>query len=56
MTNFHVLDEKYINENKELNLTLNYEKDAVSIDLEIERKTYCNEDYNRKMLVFLMDY
>ena len=46
MTNYHVLNEKSLEENKILNLLLNDEKEILKLDLEIERKTYFNKDYD----------
>ena len=46
MTSFHVLNEKDLEENKKLNLSLNDAKETIAIDLSIERKTYFNKDYD----------
>ena len=46
MTNYHVLSEEYINENKEINILLNDDNEALIIDLNIERKKYFNEEYD----------
>ena len=46
ITNYHVLNEKYIKENKQLNLLLNDEQSVIKLDLGIERKTYFNEEYD----------
>ena len=46
MTNYHVLNENDLKENKKLNLLLNDEKEYIIIDLEIERKIYFNKDYD----------
>ena len=46
MTNYHVIDEKYINENKEINLLLNDDKETLTIDLEIKREKYFNKEYD----------
>ena len=40
MTNFHVITEEYTKKNKEINILFNDEKEAVVIDLTIERKKY----------------
>ena len=45
MTNYHILDEKYYEDNKEIHLLLNDEKEAFAIDLLTERKTY-HETYD----------
>jgi len=46
MTNYHVLNEKSLEENKKLNLLLNDEKEILKLVLEIERRTYFNKDYD----------
>jgi len=46
MTNYHILDEKYYEDNKEIHLLLNDEKEAFAIDLLTERKTYFNKEYD----------
>ena len=46
MTNYHVLDEKYYKDNKEINLLVNDEDKAYEINLLIKRKTYFNKDYD----------
>ena len=46
MTNYNVLNEKDFGENKKLNLSLNDEKETITIDLSIERKTYFNKEYD----------
>ena len=46
MTNYHVLDEKYYEDNKEINLLVNDEDKAYEINLLIKRKTYFNKDYD----------
>ena len=46
MTNYHVLKEKNLKENKKLNLLLNDEKEVLIINLERERKSYFNKDYD----------
>ena len=50
MTNYNILNEKDLQENKKLNLILNDEKEEITIDLEIERKTYFNKDYDLAMI------
>ena len=50
MTNYHVLNEKSLEENEKLNLRLNDENQIVKLDLEIERKTYFNEDYDLTLI------
>ena len=46
MTNYHILNEKDLEENKILNLTLNNDKETLTIDLGIEREIYFNEYYD----------
>ena len=46
MTNYNVLNEIDLKENKKINLSLNDEKERIIIDLSIERKTYFNKDYD----------
>ena len=46
MTCYHIMDEKYLKENKELNLSLNNEKELIKIDLGIKRVIYCKIEYN----------
>ena len=46
MTNYYILDEKYYKDNKKLNLSLNDDKDILTIDLGVDRETYFNKDYD----------
>ena len=46
MTNYHVIDEEYMDENKEINILLNDNKEALIIDLTIEREKYFNKEYD----------
>ena len=46
MTNYNVLNENGLKENKKLDLSLNDEKETITIDLSIERKTYFNKEYD----------
>ena len=46
MTNYHVLNEKYFEENKEINILLNDDSKALAIDLGIKRKKYLNKKYD----------
>ena len=46
MTNYHVLNENDLKENKKIKLLINDEKEYIIIDLEIERKKYFNKDYD----------
>ena len=45
MTCYHIMDEKYLKENKELNLSLN-DDEHIKINLGIQREIYCNEEYD----------
>ena len=46
MTNYHVLSEKYYNENNKINLLINDEDITKIIDLRMNRITYFNEKYD----------
>ena len=46
MTNYHVLNENDLKENKKLNLSLNDEKETIIINLSIERKTFLSKEYD----------
>ena len=46
MTNYHVLNEKYYNENNKINLLINDEDITKIIDLRMNRITYFNENYD----------
>ena len=46
MTNYHILNDIYYKENKEITLFLNDNKEVKIINLEIERKTYFNKGYD----------
>ena len=46
ITYYHVLIEKNLKENQKLILLLNNEKEAIKIDLFIERKVYLNKEYD----------
>ena len=46
MTNYQVLNEKDLKENKKIDLLLNNRKDALTIDLGIKREIYFNKDYD----------
>ena len=46
ITNYHVLNEKYYNENNKINLLLNDEDITKIIDLRMNRITYFNENYD----------
>jgi NIMA (never in mitosis gene a)-related kinase len=47
MTCYNIIDEKYLKENKELNISLNNDNEKIKIDLGIERENfYFNKEYN----------
>ena len=46
MTNYHVLNDIYYKQNKEITLFLNDNKEVKIINLEIERETYFSKDYD----------
>ena len=50
MTNYHVLDENYYNENNIFNLFINDDKDVKILNLKNERKAYFNEEYDLAMI------
>ena len=50
MTNYHVLDDIYYQQNKDITLLLNDDKEIKIINLEIKRKTYFNKDYDVAMI------
>ena len=50
MTNYHVIDEEYINENKEIDLTLNDDNEGKIIDLNIKRIIYYNKEYDTTLI------
>ena len=51
MTNYHVIDEIYINNNKEINILLNDDKEALITDLEIKREKCFNKEYDIVVLI-----
>ena len=52
ITNYHVIDEKYYNENSQIHLMLNDEKVKV-ISLNKKRKTYFDENYDIAIIEIL---
>ena len=50
MTNYHVLDDIYYQQNKDITLLLNDDKEVKIINLGKERKTYFNKDYDIAMI------
>ena len=50
MTNYHILDENYYNQNDELYLFINDENDVKTINLKIKRKTYFNKKYDLALI------
>ena len=50
MTNYHVLDERYYNQNGALNLFINDEKEVKIINLKNKRITYFNKKYDLTLI------
>jgi len=50
MTNYHVLNEKYFKENKEINILLNDDNEVKIIDLNIKRIIYYNKEYDTTII------
>jgi V8-like Glu-specific endopeptidase len=50
MTNYHVLDEKYLKQNNEIKITLNDDKKILIIKLNEKRRIYCNENYDTTII------
>ena len=50
LTNYHVLNEKYFEENKVIYLLLNNDNEAKKIDLNIKRVIYYNKDYDTTII------
>ena len=50
MTNNHIINENYYNENNELHLFINDDKDVKILDLKIKRKTYFSKKYDLTMI------
>ena len=50
MTNYHIIDDNYYQQNKEIYLFLNDEKELKIIKLDKNRKTYFNKDYDIAMI------
>ena len=46
ITNYHILNEIDLKENKELNLSINNDKVTIIIDLGIKREMYFNKEYD----------
>ena len=46
MTNYHVINENYMKENKEISILLNDNKEAKIIDLTIKREKYFSKEYD----------
>ena len=49
-TNYHVINENYIKENKTINILLKDNKEGVIINLGIKRKTYFNKEYDISLI------
>ena len=50
MTNYHILDEKYYNQNDSLNLFINDEEEVKIINLKTKRITYFNKLYDLTLI------
>ena len=50
MTNYHVLDEAYLKENKEIKITLSDKKNMSTIRLNGKRRIYCNQEYDTTII------
>ena len=50
MTNYHVIDEEIYNQNDEINLFMNDEKEVKVIKLGNKRITYFNKDYDLALI------
>ena len=50
MTNYHILDDIYYKQNKEITLFINDDKEVKIINLGIKRKRYFNIDYDISMI------
>ena len=46
MTNYHVINEDFMKENKEIQILLNDEKEALVLDLTIKREKYFSKEYD----------
>ena len=46
MTNYHVIDKQYYEENNKINLLLNDDTIIKELDITIKRKTYFNKNYD----------
>ena len=50
MTNYHILNEQYFKENKELNILFNDNSETKKIDLNIKRIIYYNKEYDTTII------
>ena len=56
MTCYNIIDEKYLKENKELNISLNNDEEHIKIDLGIKREnSYFNKEYNTTFIEIKKD-
>ena len=53
MTNYHIIDENYINENNEINLIINDSKIVKELNLKEKREKYFNKDYDIAIIEIL---
>ena len=60
MTNYHVLDENYLSQNKEIKITINDDTKRLTIKLDGKRRISCNKDYDttimRNIIIFYCIY
>jgi hypothetical protein len=56
LTNYHNIDEKYLNENNEISLLLKDNTEPKFIDLFQKREKYYNKDYDISIIEILKSY
>ena len=49
-TNYHIINENYIKENKEINILLNDNNETKKLDLNIKRILYYNKEYDTTII------
>ena len=50
ITNYHILDEQYLKDKKEIKITISDNKKILTINLNEKRTIYCNEDYDTAII------
>ena len=50
MTNYHILNKKYFEDNREINILINDDSEVKVIDLNIKRKIYYNKEYDTTII------